>query len=145
MAISGVKIDGLEGLEDVLAGVGPRVARNLNRSTIHAMAGIVRDDARANAPRDSGTLRKAIKSVRRKPKNPDQPYSDVVVESGKDAKYDAYYWRFVEYGTINQAARPYIQPAVDALAAQVPTVYREEFFKKFAKWAERQAKKQGGS
>lgn len=140
MAAVGIKIDGLEGLQEMLGTVAPREARNLNRATIHAIAGVVRDDARRRAPRDTGTLKKAIKTKRRRPKNPDAPYSDVMVEHGNNAKHDAFYWRFIEYGTTNQAARPFIGPAADAIRGRIPIIYRQEFAKKYAKLLERKAK-----
>lgn len=137
-----LKVDGLDGLEKMLEGVMPREARNLNRATVHALAGIVRDDARRKAPKDDGTLRKAIKSVRRKPRHPDKPFSDVRVTRGRDAKHDAYYWRFVELGTKDNdyPRQPFIAPAVETMRGQVQGVYREEFRKKYEKFLERKAK-----
>lgn len=144
MAASGVKIEGLEGLEEMLGTIAPREARNLNRATIHAMASRVAKDAKRRAPRDEGTLRKAIKAKRRRPRHPDKPFSDVRVEHGNDAKHDAFYWRFVEYGTQTQNARPFISPAADAIRGQVPSIYREEFAKKYEKLLARKAKAQRG-
>lgn len=141
MAQTGIKIEGLEGLQDMLLNIGPRQARNLNRATVHGMAGEVRNKARQKAPKDSGTLRKAIKAKRRRPRNPDAPYSDVMVEHGNNAKHDAFYWRFKEYGTVNQAAQPFIGPAADWLRGRVVPIYREQFMKKYAAYLARQAKK----
>lgn len=139
-----ITIEGLDGLTELLGQLAPREARNLNRSTVHALAGVVRNEARRRAPKDSGTLKKAIKSVRRRPRNPDAPYSDVMVEHGRNAKHDAFYWRFKEYGTVDQAATPFFQPAVDLVRADLPAIYREEFGKKYAKYLERQAKRKRG-
>lgn len=141
MARGGIEVEGLEGLEATLGDLSQREARNLNRATIHAMAGRVRDDARLRAPKDKGTLKKAIKAKRRRPRNPDQPFSDIMVEHGNDAKHDAFYWRFVEYGTQTQGARPFIGPAADALRPDVARIYREEFMRKYARFLERRAKK----
>lgn len=137
----GIVIDGLDNLEIMLGDIAPRQARNLNRSTIHAVAGVIRNDARKRAPKDEGTLRKAIKAKRRRPKNPDAPYSDVMVEHGDDAKHDAFYWRFIEYGTVDEAARPFIGPAMEAARPLIPTIYREQFAKKYAAYLARKAKK----
>jgi HK97 gp10 family phage protein len=141
MAYSGVKIEGLEGLQDILGDLGPRAARNLNRSTIHAVAGIVRKEARKKAPKDEGTLKKAIKAKRRKPRHPDYPYSDVMVEHGRNAKNDAWYWRFVEYGTQDLPARPFIQPAIDGIRYDIPAIYRKEFANKLAKMLAKKRKR----
>lgn len=140
----GIVIDGLDGLDKMLGDIAPRQARNLNRATIHAVAGVVRDEAKRRAPKDSGTLRKAIKSVRRRPRNPDAPYSDVMVEHGRNAKNDAFYWRFKEYGTVDQPATPFIGPAADMIRGQISSVYRQEFMRKYAKFLERQAKGKRG-
>lgn len=140
MALNGIKIDGLQGLEDVLGNIAPREARNLNRSTIHGMAGIVRDAGKKNAPKDEGTLKKAIKAKRRRPKNPDAPYSDVIVERGRSAKHDAFYWKFVYFGTEHSSANPFFQPGIDHLRSNVSAIYRDQFMKKLAKLLERKAR-----
>lgn len=141
MAAGGIKIEGLEGLDEMLGHLAPREARNLNRATVHGMAGRVRDSARQKAPKDEGTLKKAIKSKRGKARNKDFPFSDVIVTHGRDVRYDAFYWRFVEYGTVDQPARPFIGPAADELRGQVPMIYREEFAKKYEKLLARKAKR----
>ena len=138
---SGIAIDGLDELAHIFDAVGPREARNLNRATIHGIASVTAKEAKAKAPKDSGTLKKAIKAKRRKPKDPDKPFSDVMVESGKDAKYDGFYWHFVEYGTTTQQARPFMQPAIDQVRPNVPAIYKEQFFKKLAQRIKRESKK----
>lgn len=139
---AGIEFTGMAELMENLD-LSIREARNLNRAVIHAVAGEIRNEARKKAPKDEGTLKKAIKSVRRKPKDINQPFSDVVVETGKNAKYDAFYWRFVEYGTITQPARPYFQPAIDDTRPQVPVIYRQQFGKKYEALLKRKAKKAG--
>lgn len=125
-----IKIEGLDDIEAILGELLPKEARNLNRATIHAVASQVAKDARKKAPRDKGELRKAIKAKRRRPRLPDAPYSDVYVTHGKNAKHDAFYWRFVEYGTVGQPARPFIKPAADAVRRDIKQVYRDKFFLK---------------
>lgn len=141
MTQSGIKLDGLQEVYKMFDDIAPRDARNLNRAAVHGLAGVVRDEARQNAPRDEGVLKKAIKSVRRRPKNPDFPFSDVMVTHGRSVKNDAFYWRFVEYGTVDQPARPFLQPAVDNLRGQVSAIYTEQFMKKYARLLKRKAKR----
>lgn len=138
----GVKVVGLPEFLNTLE-LSKREARNLNRSTVHGIAGRVVKQARLNAPKNEGTLRKAIKAKRRRPRDPDKPFSDVMVEHGSQAKHDAFYWRFVEYGTINQPARPFMQPAADSIRGGIPAIYREEFAKKYAAFLRRKAKRGG--
>ena len=138
----GIDIDGMSELNAMLDDIAPREARNLNRAVIHGIAATIAKDAKANAPKgDSGNLKKAIKAKRRRPKNPDKPFSDVMVEHGKGAKNDGFYWRFLEYGTQRIAARPFIQPAIDAANQNILQIYKEQFFKKWAQKLKREAKK----
>ena len=49
-----------------------------------------------------------------------------MVEHGKDAKNDAWYWHFIEYGTVNGiAAKPFMQPAIDEIKPVIPAIYKE--------------------
>lgn len=142
MAVSsGIKIEGMEDLKKVLDQMAPKASRNLMRSTIHAIAGQIAKEAKGQAPKDSGTLKKAIKAKRRRPKTPDKPFSDVMIEHGGQATNDAFYWRFVEYGTQNAPAHPFMQPAIDLMRPQVPAIMREQFGKKLEAMLKRAAKK----
>lgn len=138
---SGIKIDGMDELKEVLDLLAPRVANNLMRATVHGIASTIAKDAKARAPKDSGDLRKAIKAKQRKAKAPNKPVSDVMVEHGDGARYDAYYWRFVEYGTQTQPERPFLRPAIDLARANMPEVMREQFGKKVEQALKRAAKK----
>jgi len=46
-------------------------------------------------------------------------------QRGAKSKLDPYYWKFVEFGTKKMAARPFIQPAADALPRAL-TVFSDE-------------------
>lgn len=142
MAVTGgISIDGIEGLEHILEAVGPREARNLNTATIHGIASQIAKSAKNKAPKDSGTLKRALKAKRRRARNPDKPFSDVMVEHGKNAKNDAWYWHFEEYGTVNKPARPFMQPAIDEVLPQIDEIYKKVFFKKLASRIKREQKK----
>jgi HK97 gp10 family phage protein len=139
-----IRIDGIDEIEDILGSLAPRVARNVNRSAIHAVANEIRNEAKIKAPRQTGTLKKGIKSRRRRPRNPDKPYSDVYVTAGKNVRNDAFYWRFVEYGTQTQAPRPFFQPAIASVRPRVKGLYRRYFFEKLQARLAREAKKKVG-
>jgi HK97 gp10 family phage protein len=137
------EITGATELVDILEKAGPRHSRNLMRAAIHGVASIVAKEAKSNAPKDSGRLRKAIKAKRRK-SPPTRPFSDVMVEHGNDAAHDAFYWRFIEYGTegaTGQAARPFIKPAAEKASAEFPKLLQEQFGKKLEKALAREAKR----
>lgn len=113
--------------------IGIRKAKSVIRSTIHSQASDSVKKIRPRVPKSSsdivkhfkggkqkiqraGTLRRAIKAKNRKPRN-DNFQSNVIVEHGNDKKNDAYYWHFVEYGTVKMAAKPFIRP-VEVLKKQ---------------------------
>ena len=127
-----VHIEGLEALRKMSDQVAPKVARRLARATVHSIAGEVRNAMRQRAPKDDGTLRKAIKSKRRRGR-PDEAVSDVRIEHGRTVKNNAWYWHFIEFGTTKHTAQPFIQPTVDEYAPRIPTIYREEFGRRLEK------------
>ena len=140
-----VEVIGLEDMERTLKTLLPKHATNIMRATVHGIASEVAKDARKRAPKratkDGGTLRKAIKAKRRRMKN-GNPRRDVIITQGRDAKHDAYYWRLVEHGTVNQSERPFIRPAVDAARANLDEIITRQFGKKLEAAARREAKKQ---
>lgn len=153
-----VRVEGIEALMNTFNEVAPRVARNLMRSTVLQIATNIAKDAKINAPVLSGNLKKAIKAKRKK-SEPNTPTSVVYIEQGKDSKNDAFYWRFVEFGTRgyskgdrrgggngkakrNIPARPptpFIYPAKVKARANMPQMLREEFGKKLEKHLAKEA------
>lgn len=142
MSRQGIKIDGLPEVHQLLAQVAPREARNLNRAAIHAVAGEIRDEAKVRAPVDTRTLKRALKAIRRRPRDPDKPFSDVRVEEGTSARHDAWYWHFLEYGTVKQPARPFIGPAIADIRPRIVGVYKKHFGAKLEASLRRKARKQ---
>lgn len=143
MSRSAVVIDGLDEIREQLKGVGVREGRNLMRATIRGIASRVRKGARQRAPVASGTLKKSLK-LRQRKSHPDKPVFEVLAGSGSGVKYDAFYWRFVEYGTggkTAQPAHPFIRPSVEEVRAELPGILRSEFGQKWEKALARQRKK----
>lgn len=136
MAVAkGFVLDGDVEVQRTLGKLAVREGRNINRSTVHELARMIRDDARKNMASFSktGTLKRAIVARRRRPRDPDKPYSDVNVTRGAGAKYDAFYWRFIEYGTsTGLPARRIFGKAIDAIAPEIPQLYRKIFFRRLA-------------
>jgi HK97 gp10 family phage protein len=111
-------VQGLKELSDALRALGPDIGRNALRAGVRAAAKLVSDDAKSRVPVKTGVLRKAIyfKQIRELSGDVQQTFF-VAARSGK--KYqkrgqDAYYWRFLELGTINIGATPFFRPAFDA-------------------------------
>jgi HK97 gp10 family phage protein len=110
---------------------------------VHGMASETAKEAKKRVPKKTGRLRKAIKAKRRRGK-PGQPVSDVIVESGKNAKNDGFYWRFVEFGTggpVPQPEQPFLRPAKDMIQSNMPKIVEEQFTKKLAAAVKREQKK----
>lgn len=142
MAGSGLEITGIEEFRKMTSDLAPRQARNLARSTVQGVASEVAKQMRKKAPRDNGTLRKAIKAKRRKMRG-DVAISDVRIEHGSQAKNNAWYWHFVEFGTQKQTAQPFIKPTVTEIEPQLPEIFTREFGKRLERALAREAKRQG--
>lgn len=133
-----MEITGTKELLNVLEKVGPRNARNLMRSTVHAVAGEIAKKARSNAPKGvTGNLKKSIKTKRKK-SHPSAPVSEVII---KGKKVDAFYWRFVEKGTKHSKSHPFIRPAVDDVNAEFTALMIKHFGKKLEQAMKREAKR----
>lgn len=136
-------ISGVEEIQNILEEVAPKHARNLMRATMHGVASEITKRAKKRVRVDSGNLKKAIKTKRKK-SHPDKPTSQVYITTGKSAKNDGFYWRFIEYGTRGKTAneeRPFIKPSVKEVQAQLPTILKRQFGKKLEAAIRREKKK----
>jgi len=137
---NGFSITGTKEVQKILDEIAPKYARNLMRATIHGVASTIAKDARANAPKDSGNLKKSIKSKRRKSR-PDNPISEVIVLTGKGG-VSAFYWLFLERGTrTGIGEHRFIANASEKARANFETVLTEQFGKKLEQALRREAKK----
>ena len=132
-----VQIEGLDEIREKLREFGVKEGRAIMRNTIRAIAARIRKDAAANAPVDSGDMKKSL-VVKARRSTPDNPIFEVQAGTKSGVKLDAFYWRFVEYGTSagknghpGTAARPFIAPAVEAMRSQLPSFLQQEFGKKW--------------
>ena len=128
------KIEGLAELGKALRELPARVARNGLRVSVYAGAKVVRDEARARAPKAAqslgpnqpppGTLKRSVimKHIPELSSLTRQTFF-VTVRHGKkyrkqgkkgNLSQDAWYWRFVEFGTRKMRARPFLRPALEA-------------------------------
>lgn len=138
-----IEITGVDELNDLTSKVSPRVAHRLARGTVQFIASMARNGMRRRAPKADNVLRKAIVSKRRRG-TPTEAVSDVRITHGKGVKHDAWYWHFVEFGTVKHSAQPYIRPEIDEIQPQIPRIYRAEFGRRLEKELARQAAKRGG-
>ncbi|MGA9851844.1 MAG: HK97-gp10 family putative phage morphogenesis protein [Gammaproteobacteria bacterium] len=114
-----IDIPGLSELYANLETLGPRIAKNIIRGGVYAMAKDVRDKIREGAPvlkpetlnphhRKAGALRDAITAARLRGQ-----YGSV--EAGVRIGRNAFYWFFLEYGTVKMSAQAFVRPAWDSI------------------------------
>jgi HK97 gp10 family phage protein len=128
-----VTVTGLKELADAMRDLPTRIGRNVLRGATNAGASVIKKDAVARAPvyagddprADPGRLHRALyqKQIRDQSNDLKQVFY-VGVRSGKDqqkvkrgkkvSNLDAFYWRFVEFGTSKMSARPFLRPAFEA-------------------------------
>nr|BDD44158.1 hypothetical protein 25 [bacterium] len=142
-------VEGTDDIARILEDIAPNHARTISRQTVHHIAGIIRNKAKKYAPRELGNLRRAIYTKRRK-SAPDAPVSEVRVKQGKGGTVDAFYWRFVEYGTgggrgshlpllsgesekLYPGAKPFFKPAEEETRRDLPKIFNESFVLKLEK------------
>ena len=129
-----VRIEGLAQLDRALRELPDRVANRGLRASVYAGAKVIRDEARAQAPKAAqslgskqpppGTLKRSVimKQIPELSSLTRQTFF-VTVRHGKkfrkqgkkgNLSQDAWYWRFVEFGTRKMRARPFLRPALEA-------------------------------
>lgn len=128
-----VNVLGLKELNAALKELPDRIARNVLRGSVAAGAAVIRKEARDKAPvytgpvsqghPPPGTLKKAVyqKQIRELSGLTKQVFF-VGVRAGpkvnrktkeKDYSVDAFYWRWVEFGTGKSPAKPFLRPAFE--------------------------------
>lgn len=143
MASTGIRIDGLDELVEQLDAVLPREAHGLARAAAASTGSRVSRAIKARAPVREGGLKKSI-AVKRRRGSKTSVATDVIARRPEGS-----HWHLIEYGTKGYAprgippmpAQPFVQPAVDEIARQIPEIFREEFGKKLGKLLERKAKR----
>ena len=128
-----VQVQGLDQLAEALRALPQRVARNGLRAAVYAGAKVIRDEAKLHAPVATGnlgpnqpppgTLKRSVimKQIPELSGAQKQTFF-VTVRHGKkyrkqgkkgNLSQDAWYWRFVEFGTVKMSAQPFLRPAFD--------------------------------
>jgi len=118
------EVAGLRQLGEAMRGLSEDVRTKVARQAVAAGASVVRKAARDKAPVDSGNLKASMIMKRIRETNLTEEYIVTPrkgkTRDGKAAKRgqgklgkDAYYARFVEFGTVKVPARPFIRPAME--------------------------------
>ncbi len=137
-----VKVDGLEELGQALAQFPTVLAQKyLARATFTAAA-VIESDAIARAPERTGLLKSKIAIFKRNEGEGIAHYAIGVrrlrvtkkikrvlrIARKANLSYrivdDAFYWRFLEFGTVKMSARPFLRPAFEAQKENAIEVFR---------------------
>ncbi|AFH92782.1 HK97 gp10 family phage protein [Providencia stuartii] len=125
-----VRID-FGGLHDVsreLELLSQAESNRVLRQAAYAAASVLRDEARAKAPKRTGKLAKNIVAGNQRGRQRGEVSAGVYVRgtnkagTNSDSKmkaddpHNAYYWRFLEEGTSKMPPHPFIRPAFDSKA-----------------------------
>lgn len=148
-----IRIDGLDFLLQSLRQLPKELQGKPLQTGMRKGGNLIRDEARRRAPRASGFLaqqivvrRAAAKDRRKAGVGAGGEYFTVGVRTGKKVKYAntkrnrrqgrvgklyeqsgwAHYWRFLEFGTKNMRARPFLTPAAEARGPQAAQVMIDE-------------------
>jgi HK97 gp10 family phage protein len=150
------KLEGLEPVQEKLKRLGnARLIKNAARRSMRKAMAIVRDAARANAkgiddPETAEKIWKNIAIAAGKTRNPNEVVMRVGVRGGaaQNANTDraalsklsggiTTYWRYLEFGSANMPATPFMRPALSNNISQVTnqfaTSFNQEIEKELAK------------
>ena len=151
-------IKGLKELRAALLELPKGIARNVLRGAVGAGAAVVRVEAKARAPLYTGTvaaghpppgtLKKAIyqKQIREKSNDQQQTFF-VGVRQGRHARnskkglLDAFYGRFIEFGTSKYVAHPFMRPAFDTKKEAAVQAIKDYLAKRIPEEVDKAAKK----
>jgi HK97 gp10 family phage protein len=157
-----MRIDGLKELQNALKELPKEIQKRPLRSAVSAGAKVIADEAIKKAPQgETGNLRKSIYRYRSRRQSTTGKETFLVgVRKGK-AKFvdnsrnrrlgrvgktyqtqgEAYYWRFVEFGTSSQPARPFLRPAFENSKERAVQVMKERLGKAIETQARKLARK----
>lgn len=118
-------VTGDKKLDRQLKRLDSKVRNRIARKAMRKAAKPVLDAAKAAVPVDTGELKKnlVIRSLKRSRGNKNKFGVRVVAKESSKRDYIAH---FIEFGTVNQAARPFLRPALEINKGQVDAILRAE-------------------
>lgn len=160
-----IHILGLKEIKATLDRLPERLGEKVMRAALRAGAQVIRKDAQARAPvlkkpkwgRKPGTVRNAI-TIRRSKRDKYGVYLSVKGLSGKQIKLfkggkvnkkaaynpdDPWYWHFLEFGTANMPAHPFLRPAFEAQKFAALRKFEAHCQKRIVREAEKLAREMG--
>lgn len=132
--MSNLRVDGLDKLLRTLKNLPDEFKGDPVRRSLRAGAEVMRADAARLAPVDTGNLSDSIIMKPIPPKYLPRGAADgVEIMGSRKGKAgdqgNAYYYIFVEFGTVNQSAQPFLRPAFESTKQQAVDAYAQEFRK----------------
>jgi len=137
----GVHVTGVGELKQLLQLLPKNVAKNVLRGAVNAGATVIRKEIVARAPRDTGTLKRAVfqKQIRELSSETNQVFYvgvrkgkkyQAVKRGKKTVDQDAFYASWVEYGHmaangVQVPAHPFVRPAYEATKDQAMQTIRD--------------------
>ncbi|OTP82637.1 HK97-gp10 family putative phage morphogenesis protein [Gilliamella apicola] len=113
---------GFKELDDDFKLLSNAEKRQVSRKAVRAGAVVFRDAVRANAPVRSGLLKRSVSvdTVRGSATAGVKFKKVLVKKKGKKGRHKSmpFYWYFLEHGTSNMPAKPFVRPAFDASVKQ---------------------------
>lgn len=106
----GIRIENGDEISDALKRLEGVVEKRITRQALLAGGWIIAREAKALAPREDGQLQASIVASVVSP-NPIGPRDEVVYVG--PARGKVFYGHIIEFGSIQQSARPFIRPAFD--------------------------------
>lgn len=142
-----VEVKGLKELEAKLLAMGQKVGLKAIRTALVSGAQIIKQDAMARVPVDTGRLKKSLLVKKLSKPNPFKEQVIVGVRSGKKLQKtnrDAFYWKFLEFGHKDRSGKgisptPFIQPAFETKKNSAMDRIKVVLQKKIAQYAKERA------
>lgn len=127
-----MRVSGLSELLATLKSLPDEFKGEPTRRALRAGAEVIRADAARRAPVDTGGLSKNIVMRTIPPRFLPRGSADGVSIMGNRAgkkgdPQNAYHYAFVELGTKNQRAQPFLRPAFESSKGEAVGVYTDEF------------------
>lgn len=136
-----MSISGVDEIQKALDQFVPDTAAKLMNNVVRTLAVEFKDEIALRAPTHrSMNLKRSLKVKKRRNEH-NLPMFSVVFDAGKRAKHTGFYWRFVEHGTVNQTARPFVNPAIMKINSELDATITRIFSKKLEQTVKRQFNK----
>jgi HK97 gp10 family phage protein len=111
---------GMDALTDDFLSLSIALQNKVSRQAVLAGARVARDKVRESAPVRTGKLKRGtVATVARRSETPGEVVAGVKVSAPRNQKDAPFYWKFIELGTRNMAADPFIRPTWDSSLAEI--------------------------